>query len=128
MHPTICQVYIGTAGWSIPAAQVGEFPSHGSTLARYAARLRGVEINSSFYKAPRPSTYARWAYETPEDFRFAVKMPKEITHKRKLLEAEEPLDGFLEGLSALGGRLGPLLIQLPPSLAFEPVMARRFFE
>lgn len=118
---------IGCAGWSIPKEHVDRFPKDGSHLARYAQRLPAVEINSSFYRPHRPSTYARWAAETPDDFVFAIKVPKEITHKRRLVDVADLLDRFLEETAALGPKRGPLLVQLPPSLAFKAEVAETFF-
>ena len=118
---------IGTAGWSIPRQEVSEFPNEGTHLRRYAARLTAVEINSSFYRPHRASTYTRWAASVPIGFRFSVKVPKEITHVSRLRDVEGLLDDFLSGAQALGGALGCLLVQLPPSLAFDPVVAERFF-
>lgn len=120
-------IRIGVAGWSIPAVQAGAFPDGPSHLARYAATLGAVEINSSFYRPHKPATYARWAQSTPDGFRFAVKMPRTITHERRLVDIEEPLDRFLGEIAALGGRLGPVLVQMPPSLRFEPVAAGAFW-
>src|SRR3954470_6877514 len=81
---------VGTAGWSIPKEHAGRFPEQGSHLARYSRRLPAVEINSSFYRPHRPTTYARWAAETPEGFEFSVKVPREITHTRRLVDADGP--------------------------------------
>jgi uncharacterized protein YecE (DUF72 family) len=119
-------IRVGTAGWSIASRFTAAFPSEGSALSRYAAVLPAVEINSSFYRPHRPETYARWAQSVPEKFRFAVKVPRIITHERRLLDPEEPLDRFLSEVLVLGDRLGPILIQLPPSLAFETETAERF--
>jgi uncharacterized protein YecE (DUF72 family) len=121
-------IRIGTAGWSIPRRFAGLFPSSGSGLERYATRLNGAEINSTFYRSHRRETYARWSAEAPEDFRFAVKLPKAITHERRLVDSDGMLDAFLEEMRNLGPRLGPLLIQLPPSLAFDLVAAKAFLE
>ncbi|MBI0538221.1 DUF72 domain-containing protein [Roseomonas sp. KE2513] len=118
---------IGTAGWSIPKQHAESFPGTGSHLERYAARLPAVEINSSFYRPHRPATYARWAASVPPGFRFSVKVPREITHTRRLVDAEEPLDRFLAEVQALGDRLGPLLIQLPPSLRYDQAVVERYF-
>lgn len=120
------EVRIGTAGWSIPKQHASDFPEAGSHLVRYAGRLPAVEINSSFYRSHRPSTYARWAASVPPHFRFAVKVPREITHTRRLVDAEEPLQRFLEEVQALGDRLGPLLIQLPPSLRYDHAVAEPY--
>ncbi len=119
-------VRIGTAGWSIPKEHAAPFPAAGSHLERYGAVFNAVEINSSFYRPHRRSTYERWAASVPEDFRFAVKVPKSITHERRLKSAEDLLDRFLAEVSGLGAKLGPLLVQLPPSLAFESGVADRF--
>lgn len=121
-------IYIGTAGWSLPAAVQSAFPSAGTHLERYAARLSAVEINSSFYRPHRPATYARWAASVPPDFRFAVKVPKVITHERRLLNVAEPLNRFLGEATMLGDALGCLLVQLPPSLAFDPEAAGAFLK
>jgi uncharacterized protein YecE (DUF72 family) len=117
---------VGTAGWSLPRAEKPHFPAEGTNLERYAARLDAAEINSSFYRPHRPSTYARWAASVPAHFRFAVKVPKAITHERRLAGAEPHLDAFLAEVSALGDRLGPLLVQLPPSLRFDAPVAEAF--
>lgn len=120
-------IVVGTAGWSIPRACAGEFPSGETHLYRYARALRGVEINSSFHRSHSPATYARWARQTPRAFKFAVKLPRRITHDERLRAARRPLQEFLAEIGGLGGRLGPLLVQLPPSLNFEPRVARSFF-
>lgn len=126
----LADAWIGTAGWAIPKTSAEGFPGAGTHLQRYARTLTGVEINSSFYRPHRPSTYAKWAASVPEEFRFAVKIPKEITHVRRLGEVgevAETLESFLAEAGALGPRLGPLLVQLPPSLGFVPAVAGRFF-
>lgn len=120
-------LYIGTAGWTIPRECTALFPAHGTHLERYAQRLNAVEINSSFYRPHRPTTYARWAACVPADFRFSVKLPKEITHKRRFVDVEEPLDRFLSEATSLGSKLGPVLVQLPPSFAYDPGLASDFF-
>jgi uncharacterized protein YecE (DUF72 family) len=119
-------VRIGCAGWPIPRQHAGCFPEEGSRLARYASRLPAVEVNSSFYRPHRQSTYARWATETPEGFSFAVKVPKEITHERRLVDSSERLERFLDETAALEIKRGPLLVQLPPGLAFDAGSAGAF--
>lgn len=121
------QIFVGTAGWSISRMHAAAFPGAGTHLERYARIFTCVEIDSSFYRPHRPETYERWACSTPADFRFAVKVPRTITHDARLSDAEQPLRRFLAETARLGGRLGPLLIQLPPSLPFDPVVAARFF-
>jgi uncharacterized protein YecE (DUF72 family) len=117
---------VGTAGWTIPTRERDQFPGEGSSLERYARRLRGVEINSSFHRPHRAATWARWAATVPEEFRFAVKVPKTITHQRKLVDCAEPVAAFLGDVAPLGARLAILLVQLPPSLAFDPAVAAPF--
>ncbi|MBS0335038.1 MAG: DUF72 domain-containing protein [Proteobacteria bacterium] len=118
---------LGTAGWAIPRAVADRFPAEGSGLARYAARFNAAEINGSFYRPHKPQTYARWADTTPPGFRFAVKAPRAVTHEAKLAGGEAAMARFLSEAAWLGGRLGPVLVQLPPSLAFDPAVAEGFF-
>ncbi|WP_422924612.1 DUF72 domain-containing protein [Singulisphaera sp. PoT] len=118
---------MGCAGWSIPKEHAAAFDKEGSHLERYARMLPAVEINSSFYRPHRPSTYAKWAEETPADFRFSAKVPREVTHTRRLVDADEPLGLFLDETAELGEKRGPLLVQLPPSLRFEPKVVDTFF-
>lgn len=121
-------VYIGSAGWNIPRVHKDRFPAEGSGLQRYGARLNAAEINTSFYRPHAPATYERWAAGVPPGFRFSVKIPKVITHEQKLLRARQPLERFLGESAGLGAKLGPLLIQLPPSHAFDLRRTARFFE
>ncbi|WP_447897886.1 DUF72 domain-containing protein [Stenotrophomonas sepilia] len=117
---------VGCAGWSLPRAVHEAFGAGDSALLRYATRLPMVEINSSFYRPHQPSTYARWAVSVPEGFRFAVKLPREISHERRLRDAMQPFEKFLDGVLELGGKLGPLLLQLPPSLVYDAATTREF--
>ncbi|SEL21075.1 Uncharacterized conserved protein YecE, DUF72 family [Roseateles sp. YR242] len=118
---------IGTAAWSIPRAVTQAFPGDGSHLQRYARVLNCAEINTSFYRPHQPQTYARWADATPNGFRFSVKLPRTVTHDAALRGTREALVKFLDEVAALGDRLSVLLIQLPPSLAFEARAASAFF-
>jgi uncharacterized protein YecE (DUF72 family) len=120
------KTYIGTAGWSIPSKEKLRFPPGDSSLARYAQVLSGVEINSTFYRPHRASTFERWAASVPRAFRFSVKIPRRITHDQLLVGCAKPLKQFLANLAPLGSRLGCLLVQLPPSLAFNARIARAF--
>jgi uncharacterized protein YecE (DUF72 family) len=121
------QIYIGTAGWAIPSRYAGDFPDPGTHLARYARGLNAVEINSSFYRPHQHKTYARWAASVPKDFRFSVKLPRGITHDRRLKDFREPLDCFVEEVSGLGDKLAVILVQLPPSLAYDADDAEALF-
>ena len=120
-------VRVGTAGWSLPRAWHSHFADEGSHLERYASRLNAAEINSSFYRQHKRAVYERWAASVPEDFRFAVKIPRAITHDQALVSADVLLEVFLDEARGLGDRLGPLLVQLPPSLAYVAEHVDEFF-
>ncbi|WP_433956277.1 DUF72 domain-containing protein [Brevundimonas bullata] len=122
------KIRIGTAGWAIPAEVRGRFPVTGGGLERYAARLGAVEINTTFYRRHRPTTFARWAAATPRDFRFSVKAPREITHLRKLENCDDLLAELASDLESLGDRLGPILVQTPPSLLFNDARTAVFLD
>jgi uncharacterized protein YecE (DUF72 family) len=121
------KIYVGTAGWSIPRKEKPRFPAGESLLARYAKVLPAVEINSTFYRPHRASTFERWAASVPRAFRFSIKIPRTITHDQRLAGSATLLKTFLADLTPLGSRLGCLLVQLPPSLAFDARVARAFF-
>jgi uncharacterized protein YecE (DUF72 family) len=118
---------IGTAGWAIPRTVADAFPAAGTGLQRYAGRLVAAEVNSSFYRSHRPATWARWRDSTPSDFRFAVKAPRAATHEAKLAGCRGILAAFVAEAAELVPKLGPVLVQLPPSLALDPPVADRFF-
>jgi uncharacterized protein YecE (DUF72 family) len=120
-------ILVGCAGWSLSSAVAAQFPGEGSHLERYARVLPAVEINSSFYRPHRAATYARWRDSVPASFRFSVKLPREITHVRRLHEVSREVDVFLDAASNLGDRFGCLLVQMPPSLAFDPGNAAGLF-
>lgn len=119
-------IRIGTAAWALPRTVRDAFPPGASNLARYAARFDCTEINSSFYRPHRPATYARWAASVPAHFRFAVKLPRAITHVARLGDCEPLLTGFAEQIAGLGEKRGPILVQLPPTLAFDMSVAAPF--
>ena len=118
---------IGTAGWSLPDSVRERFPGAGPLLERYARVLSCVEINSTFYRAHRAATYARWAQSVPDAFRFALKVPKEITHERRFADIGDPLSRFLESTAELGIKRDVLLVQLPPSFAYDAGLSEAFF-
>jgi uncharacterized protein YecE (DUF72 family) len=121
-------MYVGQAGWSIYKAYDAAFPGDGTHLERYARGLNAVEINTSFYRPHQPKTYAKWAASVPAGFRFAVKAPKALTHDQRLRDPRPVLEPFYGQIAALGEKRGPVLYQLPPSLAFDEGLAGRFFE
>ncbi|HMC97868.1 MAG TPA: DUF72 domain-containing protein [Flavobacteriales bacterium] len=112
-------VRIGTAGWQLPKGLQDKVPNKSSQLERYATRFNAVEVNSTFYRLPRLSTVERWAASVPHDFRFALKLPRRITHELQLRNISEPLATFLDVVAAFGPRMGPVLVQLPPKLEFN---------
>lgn len=118
---------VGCAGWSISRETTVCFPGDGSQLQRYSSILGAVEINSSFYRPHRPSTYERWAASVPDEFRFSVKLPKRISHQLRLSGIEQELALFVGEAGALGEKLGCVLVQLPPSGAYVAPVADRFF-
>lgn len=117
---------IGTAGWAIPAADKPSFPEGGTALQRYAAVMPCLEVNSSFHRPHRRGTWERWAASVPDDFRFSAKIPKEISHVRRLVDATDALDQFLGEAGGLGGKLSVILLQLPPSFAFDASLVSSF--
>jgi len=120
---TIAPFRIGTAGWGVPSLYLDQVPPGGSHLERYARCLNAAEINSSFYRPHRRTTYQRWADSVPENFRFSVKVPKAITHEAGLADCGALLDLFLDEATGLG----VLLVQLPPKSVFKKRIAGAFF-
>jgi uncharacterized protein YecE (DUF72 family) len=118
---------VAVAGWSIRKEHTHLFGTEGTHLQRYASRFDAVEINSSFYKSHKRETYEKWAKSVPTRFRFAVKAPKYLTHEECLEETGEPLAQFVHEIGGLGRKLGCVLVQLPPGLAYEPRTVETFF-
>lgn len=129
---TLAKNWIGLSGWKYPEWRGRFFPTglvQKDELHYTASRVNSIEINSSFYRLQRESTYEGWAAQVPEDFLFAVKGWKEITHQRRLNNPAQYVQQFLNsGISGLGNRLGPVLWQLPPSLEFTPDRVKTFLE
>jgi uncharacterized protein YecE (DUF72 family) len=123
----VARISIGTAGWSIPRQEAEHFPSDGSALQRYAARFPVAEINSSFHRSHRLTTWERWRESVPANFRFSVKVPKTITHERKLVDCTAEVKTFLGEAGCLREKLAVLLVQLPPKLSFDKRIAAEFF-
>src|ERR1700730_9075371 len=93
-HESLPRVHLGVAGWSIRREHADRFSHTGTHLQRYASVFNAVEINSCFYRPHRLTTYERWAASVPEVFRFAVKLPKVITHEARLVGAASAVDRF----------------------------------
>lgn len=122
---------IGISGWRY-APWRGVFYPKGLAQKdelRFASRMmRSVEINGSFYSLQRPSSYVDWRAETPDDFVFAVKGGRFITHNKKLRDCAQPLSNFFaSGVLALEEKLGPVLWQLPPQVPFDAQRLEDFF-
>ena len=111
----------------MPREAQPRIPGEGTHLERYARVFRCVEINSTFHRPHRASTFARWAASVPADFRFALKVPKTITHEARLAGTRSLVEGFLAEIEPLGTAADCLLVQLPPKLEFESRCARAFF-
>jgi uncharacterized protein YecE (DUF72 family) len=119
----------GTSGFSYPEWR-GKFYEAGlaesKMLAAYAAKLPTVEINNTFYRMPKPSLFEGWANNTPETFAFAIKAPRRITHIARLREVEAPVAALFDAAGRLGGKLGPVLFQLPPFLRKDVPLLQAF--
>jgi uncharacterized protein YecE (DUF72 family) len=120
-------IRVGTAGWTLPKQHAQHFAEVGTHLERCAQGFNCVEVNSSFHRPHQRKTWERWARCTPPDFRFSVKAPKAITHTAQLANCGALLYAFFEEIRGLGDKLGPILIQLPPKLAFDEALAHEFF-
>jgi uncharacterized protein YecE (DUF72 family) len=120
---------IGTSGWSYAwdAFYPPDLPAR-EYLRYYSREFGTVEINYSFYHLPRPSTYASWAEKTPRDFVFSVKLSRFVTHVKRLSGAKAALETFAANAATLGSKLGPVLVQLPPSLKLDPGLLDAFLE
>jgi uncharacterized protein YecE (DUF72 family) len=122
---------VGTSGWLYPPWRTVFYPPklpHKAELAYLATRMNTVEINGTFYSLQRPTSFVSWYAQTPDDFVFAVKGARFITHMKKLAGVEAPLANFFaSGVLALGDKLGPILWQLPPTLGFDAERLAAFF-
>ncbi len=110
--------YVGTSGWSFPHWRGILYPEElppSDWLKYYSGNFNCVEVNSTFYRSFSASTYRRWANSVPEDFKFILKLPQEITHKKRLVGVRNEILDFLDGLSPIAGKVGLILMQLPPS-------------
>ncbi len=125
------QIRIGTSGWNYPHWRGVFYPKGLSTkkwLIYYASYFDTVEVNATFYGTPKEGTFRRWYQETPENFLFALKASRFITHVKRLRKIEEPLARFYQTISPLREKIGPLLFQLPPSLKYDPHLIGDFLD
>jgi len=122
--------YIGTSGWNYDHWK-GVFYEDGCPKSRwlewYGRHFQTVEVNATFYRSMKPQTFENWYRNTPDGFLWSVKANRFITHIKRLKDAEEPLGRFLESVTPLREKLGPILFQLPPSLVFNQMIAETFF-
>lgn len=130
--PKLGDIRIGISGWRYKPWRGVFYPkglAQKRELAFAAGHFRSIEINGTFYSLQIPSSFERWAAETPDDFVFAVKGPRYITHMLKLKNVDAALANFFaSGIFRLGKKLGPILWQLPPNFAFDPARLEAFFK
>jgi uncharacterized protein YecE (DUF72 family) len=122
IEPPETGLYLGTSGWSYADWEGSLYPvalPSASRLAEYVKHFATVEIDSTFYGTPRRSAVEKWREIVPEGFLFAAKFPQEVTHEKNLVDTRSEAETFLHTMQALEDRLGPLLLQLPPSFTVE---------
>jgi len=110
-------IYVGTSGFSYKEWKgvfcPDKLPAK-DYLSFYAQHFSTTEINNTFYRSPSEGTRTKWAEQVPENFRFTLKLNRKITHNKRLKDVEDEMEWFLKGATALGEKLGTLLVQLPP--------------
>jgi len=124
-------VWVGTSGFSYNHWREVLYPAGVSSshyLEYYAKEFHTVEINASFYRSLNPKYVEKWYQDTPEYFKFAVKCPRVVTHIQRLESACEPMKNFAESLSGFGDKLGPVLVQCPPSLRADEDLLKKFLD
>ena len=124
------KIHIGTSGWSYSDWKGEIYPKELKStdwLMKYAEWFDTTEINSSFYRMPREQTVINWAAKVPDGFKICPKISKYLTHTKRLKEPEEPLQRFFSVFGQIKSKLGPVLVQLPPSLKFDEEIAQHFF-
>jgi len=121
---------VGMAGWVYPDWRGTFYPAglpQKKELEYASAQMTSIELNGSFYSLQKPASWKNWRGQTPDDFVFSVKAPRFITYMRKLKDVQEPLANFFaSGVLALGPKLGPILWQLPPTLAYDAALIEQF--
>ena len=123
------RVIVGTSGWNYDHWEGVFYPeglARSRRLEHYCLAFNSVEVNSTFYRTMSSSTFDGWRRRTPEGFVWAVKANRFMTHIRRLRGVRDPLDRFMQSLAPLGGKLGPVLFQLPPTLSFDRALALEF--
>lgn len=131
MSKAKCDIRIGTSGWHYNDWPGLFYPADlpkRKWLQYYAEHFDTVEINNTFYRQPKPETFTNWHKQVPKNFLYTVKANRFITHIKRLKDAEEPLERFLEGALLLKKNLGPILYQLPPSFHKDLDRLQRFLK
>lgn len=116
-------ILLGTSGWQYRDWRGRLYPTalpQRVWLERYAACFATVEVNNAFYRLPSRDVFQSWRDRTPDDFCVAVKLSRYLTHVKRLTDPAEPVARFLDRAGGLGDRLGPVLMQLPPTLRADP--------
>ena len=124
-------IYIGTSGWSYKHWKDIFYPEKmkpGQYLSFLSTRFMAAEINTSFYRLPKPETISDWMESVPKDFRFCPKLSRYLTHMKKLNDPEEPLTRFFTLFGPMRKMLGPVLLQLPPQLGFHRGKTESLFQ
>jgi uncharacterized protein YecE (DUF72 family) len=124
-------LHIGTSGWSYKHWSGAFYPvdlKPDKYLEYYITKFSCVELNSSFYHLPLKITVSGWMARTSGSFRFCLKLSRFITHQMQLVNTKEPLQRFFEVFQGMKGRLGPILIQLPPGLSYDKSLINSFFD
>lgn len=119
----MARLLIGTSGWTYSSWKGSFYPEDLPSrryLEFYSRRFDSTEVNYSFYHLPRPGTYEKWAAQVPDNFVFALKASRFITHIKRLVDIEEAWAAFVQNAEALGSHLGPILLQFPPLFRGEP--------
>jgi len=123
-------IVLGTSGWQYRSWKTEFYAgvTQSQWLERYAESFRTVEVNNAFYRLPEASTFTDWARRTPDDFVFSVKASRFLTHIKRLKDPEEPVRRLVDRLQPLGTKLGPVLLQLPPTLVIDLDRLKRALE
>lgn len=130
MPKPTARLIVGTSGWSYPDWKGDFYPGdvpRRNFLRYYASRFSATELNASFYRLPTGKMLDAWLERTPNDFRFCAKLSRLITHRKKLIDAAAAVAVYFERFAPLSDRMGPVLAQLPPSLAFDANRVGTFF-
>lgn len=127
----MARVLIGTSGWTYSSWKGRFYPENWPSrryLEFYAREFETTEVNYSFYHLPKVTTYRRWASQVPDSFMFALKASRFITHVKRLSDVKDAWRTFVEHAQPLGSRLGPILLQFPPSFRCDLTRLEAFFE